>query len=382
MEVITNLRALDHWALPLGALGLAGVAWHNWRLWQRNKALLVERTQPEPLPDLNTWPALPKVSVLVAAWNEAAHIEAHIRSFQVLSYPHKELILCAGGADGTLDLAQRFICPEIIVLEQQVGEGKQHALRRCLQCASGFVIFLTDADCILYDAAFVHIIEPIIHGAAQVVTGRSEPLVEQRHNPLVQYQWYIDIEWSQRLPEIVDGVLGRNCALTRTALDRIGGFDTPVSTGTDYYMSRRLAEQRIEIRAVPSSRVGTDYPVSPASYLRMWRRWNKNLLIHGTHFSAWNDLKSVLVAFALYSLVLLLPMLALVAGPLAWSLFLFLFGMASVGRARRVVAGAQLAGRRVPLGVLVHVPLYTGLDMLAVILSVRDTISPSWRSRW
>jgi len=28
------------------------------------------------------------------------------------------------------------------------------------------------------------------------------------------------------------------------------------------------------------------------------------------------------------------------------------------------------------------VPLYTGLDMLAVVLSVRDAISPSWRSRW
>jgi glycosyltransferase involved in cell wall biosynthesis len=382
VEVITRLRALDRWALPLGALGLAAVAWHNWRLWQRDKATLSERTQPASLPNLETWPALPKVSVLVAAWNEAAHIAGHIRSFLALSYPHKELILCAGGADGTFDLAHRFAGSDIIVLEQQPGEGKQCALRRCLEQASGAVIYLTDADCDLSTNAFGQLIAPLATGVAQVVTGTSEPKLSQRDNPLVAYQWLIDIDWSSRMPEKVDGVLGRNCALLRSTLDQIGGFDAPVATGTDYYMSRRLVEQRFDIWAVPNSRVATDYPASPASYLRMWRRWNKNLLIHGAHFGAWNDIRGVAVAFALYSLTLLLPALALLLGPLPGVLALLLFGYAGTNRLRKLAIGSHLVGQPITLRLMGRVPLYTLLDMLAVILAVRDAASTGRRASW
>ena len=56
-------------ALPLGLVG-AAAALYNWRLWQRDKAFLAERADPDPLPPLAEWPHLPKVSVLVAAWNE------------------------------------------------------------------------------------------------------------------------------------------------------------------------------------------------------------------------------------------------------------------------------------------------------------------------
>ncbi|UCC53881.1 MAG: hypothetical protein JSV68_07890, partial [Anaerolineaceae bacterium] len=68
----------DRLALPLGLLGIAAVAAYNWRLWQRDKSFLADRKQPEPLPPLDAWPELPLVSVLVAAWNEAAHINRHI----------------------------------------------------------------------------------------------------------------------------------------------------------------------------------------------------------------------------------------------------------------------------------------------------------------
>ena len=64
--------------------GLICILWVQWRLWQKDKALLARVKSTPPLPALETWPRLPRVSVLVAAWNEADNIERHIQSFMDL----------------------------------------------------------------------------------------------------------------------------------------------------------------------------------------------------------------------------------------------------------------------------------------------------------
>ena len=100
-------RLANRHAGKLLVVGLVGVAFYNWRQWQKDKAFLAVRSEPEPLPPLETWPELPLVSVLVAAWNESEHIDRHIQSFLALRYPHKELVLCAGGNDDTYERAAR-----------------------------------------------------------------------------------------------------------------------------------------------------------------------------------------------------------------------------------------------------------------------------------
>ena len=124
------------------------------------------------MPPLDAWPELPLVSVLVAAWNEAAHINRHIESFLALRYPNKELVLCAGGNDGTLDLAYACAGPQVELLPQAPGEGKQRALARSFHQARGEVIFLTDADCELADEPFERTLWPVIGYGEQVATGK------------------------------------------------------------------------------------------------------------------------------------------------------------------------------------------------------------------
>ena len=345
-------------------------------------AVLSRRAAPESPPIPEEWPSQPTVSTLVAAWHEADNIEAHIRSFLDLKYPARQLILCAGGADDTYDRARRWAGPRLLVLEQQPGEGKQRALQRCLAQADGEIIFLTDADCVFSEPAFLRLIEPIACGAAEVVTGVSEPKANRLGSTLVQYQWFNDLVWSRRLPQTVDGVLGRNCALRRRVLEDVGAFTAPVRTGTDYYLSRLLVRAGYRIRAVPDSRMPTDYPESPAGYLRMWRWWNKNLLVHGARFGAWKDVKGVLAASTISCLILLLPISTPILGSPAWVTSLLLFSTANANRLRRVAAGAQLAGSRPTLKCLISLPFYTCLDMLAALLACRDAIDPRLRSRW
>lgn len=376
------IQLANRHAVRLLCVGLAGVGAYTWRQWRRDQALPASLAPSDAPAPLETWPRLPKVSVLVAAWNEVAHIEEHIQSFLALRYPHKELIVCAGGADGTFALASVYQCEQVVVLEQQPGEGKQQALCRCFPLSDGEIIFLTDADCVFDDVAFLRIIEPLARNQAQVVTGTSAPKAVQRGDPLVQYQWFTDLLWSCRLPPTVDGLLGRNCALTRDVLEAIGAFDTPVHTGTDYVMSRLLTRAGYAIHAVANSRIATEYPATAASYLRMWRRWNKNLLVHGARFGAWRDVKGVLTASLLYGGMACAPVGTLAVGPVGGVAALVLFAMAGANRLRRVAAGARLAGCPLSRHLLVRVPFYVCLDMLAVLLAVYDALHPRMRARW
>ena len=171
-------RLGDRYAGVALAGGVAALVAYNLRQWRRDRALAVAlRTARE-----DSRPAVavtPRVTVLVAAWNEADLIERHVESVLALRYPNLEYVLCAGGTDDTYRLASRYERPGVVVLEQRPGEGKQAALRRGLQHASGDVIFLTDADCLLDDDSFERTVAPIVAGEAEATSGGSRPLTAQ-----------------------------------------------------------------------------------------------------------------------------------------------------------------------------------------------------------
>ena len=98
MEVKTFFRrGLDTLAPPLAAAVLGGAAWRSWQTF-RETARTPESGEEHRPP--KGWPSIPSVSVLVAAWNEAGHIGALIDSFEWLSYPSTELVICAEAAMG------------------------------------------------------------------------------------------------------------------------------------------------------------------------------------------------------------------------------------------------------------------------------------------
>jgi cellulose synthase/poly-beta-1,6-N-acetylglucosamine synthase-like glycosyltransferase len=376
-------RAAERWLLALGAM--ATLAWlYRFGLdWQRQRAALRERDPVgPPPPDPDRWPGRPSVSILVAAWNEAEHIERHLRTYGQLRYPERQLVLCAGGTDQTSKLARDAAGPGVVLLEQRPGEGKQAALRRCFDLAGGDVIMLTDADCDFSDEAFLRLIEPIACNQADVVTGSCEPLADQRTSTLVRCQWFGDRLHASGLARYVDGLHGRNSALRRQVVKAVGAFDPEVRTGTDYVLSQVLRLGGFQILAVPSSRVASEYPSTTGSYLRMWRRWNKNLLLHGARYDAWRDVRGVLAGAAVAATTWLALLLTPLVGAPALGLSAVLLLVATLNRLRRVCLGAELAGEPISWRLLMTVPLQSGLDMAAVLLAVYDALMPGRRSRW
>lgn len=256
------------------ALVAALLIYHGWR-WVR----------AEPLPEAAETPGgpaadAPLVSFLVPAWNAADDVAGFVEAFLELGYPHKELILCVGGRDGGFKVAQSFRGDGVKVLEQRPGEGKQRALAKSFLESRGRVIYLTDIDCRLDTASVWRVLEPIIGGREAVVTGLSHPLAYQREVGAVLVHWAVERKAAGLRARPVDGLLGRNCAVTREAVKAIGAFTHEAPTGTDYRMAQRLQAQGYRIWFEPASDVPTAFAWPWAVYVRKQARWLRNVILY------------------------------------------------------------------------------------------------------
>lgn len=331
-------RFLDRLALPLGLAGLVAVVAYNWRQWQQDKKRLAHLQQAPPLPPLEEWPQLPLVSVLVAAWNEAQFIERHIESFMALRYPKKELVICAGGSDGTFALAKQYEGAHVKILEQQPGEGKQKSLARSFPLTLGDIIFLTDADCFLDDEAFEHTLYPVACGNEQVTTGGSRPHPELLENPLVLAQAASDLSMYSNYdaPDYLPGLLGRNAAITRVLLARTNGFEVPAPTGTDYVLAKILVAAGVHIRQLRHSQVATAYPTTASDYVNQQRRWLRNVALYGTRFGNPAEVgRSLLLSISGLTMILL-PIMSLVLGKLLLVLWYLVLAYGFCSRVRQL----------------------------------------------
>lgn len=370
----------NRYAARLFPLGLLAVAAYNWRQWQRDKARLSELGQPEPAPDWRDWPELPMVSVLVAAWNEAEMIELHIEAFLELSYPNKELILCAGGDDETYEIARLQTRERVAVLEQRAGEGKQGALQRCLSHATGDILFLTDADCLLDDDSFLRTLAPLVVEQEAVATGQSRPLSQQMNSPLIVHQWSTDLYAGSRHGRYVSGILGRNCALRRSVLDRIHGFQASVRTGTDYHMAKLLLQHGYRIRYISDSEPQTRYPDSVRSYWQRQSRWVRNLIIHGPAFGAYDEVRQAFRTSLVGLAMLTLPGLAHLLGPTAFVVWALMFSQSLAAKFRHADFARQHRGLKITIEQILFAPLHVLLDCVAWSRPLVDLI---WhRTQW
>jgi glycosyltransferase involved in cell wall biosynthesis len=319
------------WVL-IGGIFLAALL--NLYLWRRQRTSVFvsyshRRQEVRPA-------RTPRVSILLPAWNEAEYIQDCLASIRRLRYPDVELVVCAGGTDGTLELARRG-APGAVILEQRPGEGKQRALQRCLEHATGSVIFLTDADCVLDDETFERTLLPIRTGAEAATTGTRQPLEGQKTHPLVAFQWSHHLWMQAAAPMCVDTLDGVNAAVRRDVLERVGGFSVPAPIGTDYALSRQLREAGYCIRFVPDSRVRTAYCTTLGEYLHQRSRWFRNRFLYGLRYRRWPEVGGHLWA-ALTSLgMLAVPLTGGLGSCLIWAFWLAALSHLLLSQARFIL---------------------------------------------
>lgn len=372
---------LDRHAEWLLAGGLMAAIVVNWLQWRRDKrAVQCLGAQPTEPPVLSK---TPRVSILVPAWNEAANIGPCIESVLALRYPDKELVVCAGGNDGTLGIAQRYAGSSVIVLEQYQGEGKQRALQRCFERATGEIIFLTDADCLLDDDCFERTLAPLITDGEDAATGSRRPLNRQLGSALVAYQWSHHVYLEGTLPEYVDALYGINAVVRHEVLERIGEFTAEAPIGTDYHLCRQLLAAGYHIRFVRDSRVQTAYRVTLPGYWRQQSRWFRNRFVHGLSFRAWSQVLGCLRAGLAALFMLGVPLTGGLGRKPLWYLWVaavchLILSQARFTQFAQLYGGLRLARR---WQYVLFAP-YMIVGWIAMARGLVDSLLPSRRGKW
>jgi cellulose synthase/poly-beta-1,6-N-acetylglucosamine synthase-like glycosyltransferase len=380
------------WILILGVL-LPPLIFNlrQWRLdLKRIHRLEASRTKIPPL-DLPADQA-PGVSFLVAAWNEESTLRSCIEAIQRLSYPNFQILLCAGGTDGTWKIASKFSDPRLVLIAQRPGDGKQESLQRCLEKASGKIVYLLDAGGFITSGAFARILGPILSGDEQVVTGSPcTPIPEQIKNPFVASQCASQVYTSVYQPQYSSGLLGANSAILRQAVDQAGGFNAAFRTGGDYDLGKRLLRQQKRIRYEVEASFPIEFHTDVRGYLRQQARWIRNVAVHGLRFGAYREVASSLSCSLVGFAMLLLPCLALMlaftrisatAGRVLAAIWMCAFLHGFFSRLRYLRVAERWLGVRFPQRVLAWLPLFLLIDFVAWTIPLIQYPSRVMRERW
>ena len=324
-----------------------------------------------------------KLSFLVAAWEEADHIDAFLRSYLKLTYPNLELILCAGGPDGTLEKAKKYENASIKIIKQEPGEGKQRALRKTFHFATGDIVVLADADGLLNDAALMALIEPLVKKEEGVTSGGCMPLEETLTQPFIFYQYAMqnqDINRTFRKKYLL-ALLGSNAAILYEVLKKVGAFNEDVAIGEDSFLAKKIVMHGYRIRYMPESIVETEYPATLAQFRRQKERWVRTAIMQNLRSGFRKRLIKPFLPLVIGVGFLALLLIGLFFSRQLLIVWAILTAWYFLRRARYLRSFGRSTNRSVPRSSYFSIPLYAINESIAIILGLLQLLSGS-QDRW
>jgi len=116
----------------------------------------------------------PKVTIVVAAYNEESVIDRKLTELGAMAYPAEMLqviVAADGSGDATAAIAARHEGVE--VLHRPERRGKMAAINRALEWATGEIVVFSDANNRLLPDAVAEIVRPFADPTVGAVTGRK-----------------------------------------------------------------------------------------------------------------------------------------------------------------------------------------------------------------
>ena len=152
----------------------------------------------------------PLVSIVVAAYNEAAAIRLKIRNCLEQTYPRDkmEIIVASDGSrDATADIVRSFAHQGVKLVEITERRGKHHAQMVAKDVACGEILVFTDASARLEPNALQEIISNFADPSVGCVSGEDRVIRERRSREgesiYVRYEM-----WLRRLEASVGTLVG------------------------------------------------------------------------------------------------------------------------------------------------------------------------------
>ncbi|ACZ90536.1 bifunctional polysaccharide deacetylase/glycosyltransferase family 2 protein [Streptosporangium roseum] len=238
------------------------------------------------------WPEPPAVTVIVPAYNEAAGIEATVRSLVNTDYPGvlEVVVVDDGSSDDTAAIAASLGLPGVRVIRQENG-GKPSALNTGIAHASHDILVMVDGDTVFEPATIGHLVRPLSDPAVGAVSGNTK--VGNRRGMIGRWQhieYVIGFNLDRRAFDLlgcmptVPGAIG---AFRRSALQEIGGVSVDtLAEDTDLTMAMCRGGWRVVYEE--NALAWTEAPTSLSQLWRQRYRW-----CYGTLQAMWKHRRAI-----------------------------------------------------------------------------------------
>ncbi len=125
--------------------------------------------------DSSPWRRWPRVSVLIAAFNEASVIRRTLENKLESDYPNDLLeiiVVSDDSSDGTDEIVQSFAGRGVVLIRQSPRQGKTTALNRAREAATGEIVVFSDANSLYERTTIRHLVEAFTDPRVGYVTGK------------------------------------------------------------------------------------------------------------------------------------------------------------------------------------------------------------------
>jgi cellulose synthase/poly-beta-1,6-N-acetylglucosamine synthase-like glycosyltransferase len=225
---------------------------------------------------------LPKVSVIIPAWNEEKSIAKTIESIINSDYPKNKLeilVVDDGSKDKTLSIAKKFKSKMVKVYSKKNG-GKGSALNYGINRAKGEIIFTMDADSMAEPQCIKNMTKYFKNPKVMSVTPSMlihKPKGILQRVQQAEYLFGLFIRKAFTSINAIHVTPGAFSAYRKTFFDKYGGYDEE-TLSEDLEIALRIQSRGYTIEYSPEAPVYTIAPNKFKPLLVQRRRWYTGLM--------------------------------------------------------------------------------------------------------
>ncbi|MCF7814786.1 MAG: glycosyltransferase [Candidatus Cloacimonetes bacterium] len=205
----------------------------------------------------------PKISVVITVYNSESTLVKCLDSVLNQKYSDFELIIVNNNStDSTQKIIDEFSRRHTNIVYAFESVQKRGAARNTGEKkASGKIIAMTDADCIVPENWLVQISKPIIENNYDAVQGFEKNANDNYWSKNIQYQHERQIEYLKKQKDAIGLIDTKNFAISYEALKSIG-FTNPNYSGNDTELSIRFQKSGFRLFFDPNIIVKHNNPSS------------------------------------------------------------------------------------------------------------------------
>lgn len=238
-----------------------------------------------PVPDVPAY--YPKLSILIAAYNEEGTILQTLKSIAVQDYNGEieVIVVNDGSRDSTREivLSYAIAAPWVRLIDMNVNVGKAAALNTALMQARHPFVVTIDADTYLYKDALMHIVARYLSDPLNTRAVAGTVLARNSRDTWVtkvqEWDYFHGISAIKRIQSLYQGTLVAQGAFSiydRNTLRQLGGW--PDTVGEDIVLTWAFLKAGYRVGHCEDACAFTTVPSSIHAFIGQRRRWARGMI--------------------------------------------------------------------------------------------------------